>query len=202
MRDRHNKSRGSIGLLDKLFFRQPHVCPWWLAYSFDNPIRWLFHNPADLFGRFVEAGQTAVDIGCGYGYFSIGLARLVGPEGKVIALDVQPRMIRHAQRLGLDARIDFRVCAPDRLGVSTPVDFVLAFWVMHEVMDRKRLLLEVRSFLKPRGMLLIGEPKGHVSQAMFAETHELARQLGCQVTEGPDIRFSRSVVCSLTEEDQ
>jgi 2-polyprenyl-3-methyl-5-hydroxy-6-metoxy-1,4-benzoquinol methylase len=189
-----------ISLLRRILFLGPHTCPWWFGYTFDNPLRQFVHDPHEILGGFVDSGKTVVDIGCGLGYFTIALARLVGPGGKVIALDVQPQMIqrarRRAQRRGLENRIDFRVCAPDQLGITEPVDFVLAFWVMHELADPKGFLIEVLSLLQPRGQLLIVEPKGHVSKSRFAETLELARLVGYNVSEGPPVRFSRSVVCS------
>jgi ubiquinone/menaquinone biosynthesis C-methylase UbiE len=178
----------------------PHTCPWWFGYTFDNPLRRIVHNPHAIFGSFVGPRQTVLDIGCGLGYFSIALARIVGPGGKVIALDVQSQMIRRArrrvERKGLANRIDFRVCRPDRLGVTSPVDLVLAFWVVHEVTDPKSLLVEIRSFLQPGGRLLIAEPKGHVSAARFAATVELARLVGYETSEAPPVRFSRSIVCA------
>jgi ubiquinone/menaquinone biosynthesis C-methylase UbiE len=54
-----------------------HVCPWWLAYSFDNPLRRIFHKPEKIFASMVRPGMTVADIGCGMGYFSLGLARIV-----------------------------------------------------------------------------------------------------------------------------
>lgn len=187
-------------LFRRILFLAPHTCPWWFGYTFDNPLRRLVHDPLTILGRFVGPGQTVVDIGCGLGYFSIALARLVGPTGKVIALDIQSQMIeraRHrAERQGLANRIDFRTCTPNQLDVKGPADFVLAFWVVHEVVDPKGLLIEVRLLLQPRGYLLIAEPKGHVSAARFAETVELARLAGYKTSEGPLVRFSRSVVCS------
>jgi 2-polyprenyl-3-methyl-5-hydroxy-6-metoxy-1,4-benzoquinol methylase len=54
-----------------------HVCPWWLAYTFDNPIRRFFHKPDQMLAKFVKEGMTVVDIGCGMGYFSIGLAKIL-----------------------------------------------------------------------------------------------------------------------------
>jgi len=182
----------------------PHTCPWWFGYTFDNPLRPFVHDPVAILGKFVEDGQTVVDIGCGLGYFSLALARLVGPGGRVVAVDVQPQMVRRARRRaerhGMKDRIDFRTCAPERLGVKDPVDFALAFWVVHEVTNPERLLNEVRSFLQPQGCLLIAEPKGHVSAARFAETVKLARAQRYRVLEGPLVRFSRSVVCSPLHE--
>lgn len=189
-----------INHLRRALYLGPHTCPWWFGYTFDNPLRKLFHNPLEILGKFVRPGQIAVDIGCGLGYFSIALARIVGPDGKVIALDVQSQMIqrarRRAERQGLANRIDFRICTPNRLDVTGPVDFVLAFWVIHEVVDPQGLLLEIRSFLKSGGQLLIAEPKGHVPAAHFAEMVKLARLAGYKTSEGPLVRFSRTVVCS------
>ena len=157
-------------------------------------------GPVSILGGFVAPGQTAVDIGCGLGYFSLALARLVGPDGKVIALDVQPQMVKRAfnraQHKGLQDIIDFRVCSPDKLGVTESADFVLAFWVVHEVTDQEGLFAEVYTFLKPNGRLLIVEPKGHVSAARFAAMLELARRVGYSVSAGPRVRFSRTALCA------
>ena len=52
------------------------VCPWWLAYTFDHRIRRLFHKPEQMFAPYLRKGMTALDIGCGMGFFSIGMAQL------------------------------------------------------------------------------------------------------------------------------
>jgi len=54
-----------------------HVCPWWAAYSFDNPLRKLVHNTTRILGPYLGPGVKAVDIGCGMGFFSIGMASLL-----------------------------------------------------------------------------------------------------------------------------
>lgn len=79
------------------------------------------------------------------------------------------------------ARREFRMCEPDSLGIEEPVDFVLAFWMVHEVSDPKAFL---------------GEPKAHVPLRRFERTVELARLSGFEVEPGPEVWFSRSVVCS------
>ena len=178
----------------------PHTCPWWFGYSFDNPLRRLVHDPARILGPLVSPGERALDIGCGLGYFSLGLARLVGEKGSVVAVDLQPQMIsrakRRAGRRGLADRIAFRVCDSDRLGVERPFDLVLAFWVVHEVASPDRLLAEVLSLLAPGARLLIVEPKGHVSSARFEDIVRRAQAAGFLVAEGPAVRFSRSILCS------
>lgn len=196
----HEGHSGRVSLLRRVLFLGPHTCPWWFAYTFDNPLRRFIHDPVPILGAFVEPGNTVVDIGCGLGYFSLALAKLAGPAGRVVALDVQPQMIerarRRAERQGLANRIEFQVCVPDKLGVTCLVDFALAFWVVHEVGDPENLLSEVRSFLQPHGHLLIAEPKGHVCADRFAATTKLASSVGYAVSEGPPVRFSRSAICS------
>jgi SAM-dependent methyltransferase len=81
------------------------------------------------------------------------------------------------------------------MGLSASVDFVLAFWMVHEVRDRAGFLAEVRSILRPTGHFLIVEPKGHVSPALFARITDLARDAGFLVKESREVRFSRSILC-------
>jgi ubiquinone/menaquinone biosynthesis C-methylase UbiE len=174
------------------------VCPWWLAYTFDNPLRRWLHAPERLFAGMVGPGQTAVDVGCGMGHFTLGLARMVGPTGKVIAVDLQPQLLervrRRAERAGLAGRIRLHRCGPDALGVAEPADFVVASWMVHEVPDRGAFLREVAAMLKAGGRLFVAEPKGHVSAEDVEWTIAVAREAGLQVVGRPAVALSRAVV--------
>jgi ubiquinone/menaquinone biosynthesis C-methylase UbiE len=143
-----------------------------------------------------------VDVGCGAGYFTLPLAEIVGGEGRVLALDIQEEMLaiarRRAERRGMDANIEFRRCDPHRLGLKEPMDFVLAFWMAHEVSDPRGFLQEIKGHLKPDGALLIVEPKVHVPRHRFEDTADLARAAGFQVDPGPRVFFSRTIVCSAS----
>jgi ubiquinone/menaquinone biosynthesis C-methylase UbiE len=177
-----------------------HTCPWWLGYTFDNPLRRVLHDPARILDRLVREGQTVVDLGCGLGYFSLAMARLVGPRGRVIALDIQWEMLARARararRRGLDGVIEFRRCAPDDLGLRNPVHFVLAFWMLHEVRDLTGLLTQVGSVLTPSRPLLVVEPKFHVPAARFANTAAAIERAGFTTAAGPPVRLSRAVLCT------
>jgi SAM-dependent methyltransferase len=98
------------------------VCPWWLCYSFDNPLRRFIHDPERLLAPYVKPGMTVVDVGCGMGYFTIPLARIAGPGGKVIAVDLQQRMldalVRRAEKAAVADRIDPHRCQKESLGVE------------------------------------------------------------------------------------
>jgi len=185
-------------MLHKLLWHDVHTCPPWLLYTFDNPLRPLIHNPARILGGFVRPGQTVLDIGCGGGYFTIGLAQLVGPQGRVIAADLQPEMLSRLRKrvaaLGLLDRIQIHTCAADRIGWNEPLDFALAFWMVHEAQDRRALLAEVRSLLKPEGRLLIVEPKIHVTAENFARTLAAAKEVGLRCVAEPAVNLSRAVL--------
>ncbi len=175
-----------------------HICPWWLAYTFDNPFRRFFHSPERMLAGYVANRMTVLDAGCGMGFFSIGLAKLVGDEGHVIAADVQQKMLnillRRAEGAGVSDRIHIHKCEPNRLGVESAVDFILAFWMVHEVPDTRVFFRQARSCLKQEGKILIAEPKFHVSSTRFQEILDSARESGLNRAETPSIRFSRSAV--------
>lgn len=174
------------------------ACPWWVAYTFDNPLRRFFHDPEKILGPYVGRGMTVLDAGCGLGYFSIGLARLVGEEGLVIAADVQEKMlkavVRRARKVGLADRIRIHKSEPENLGVDSLVDFILAFWMVHEAPDAETLFRQFRACLNPEGKVLIAEPKIHVSSKDFQRLLSLAKASGLNLCETPSIRLSRSAV--------
>ena len=177
------------------------ICPWWLSSTLDNPIRRLIHNPEEILGGYIESGQTVLDLGCGSGTFTIFMARMVGETGKVIAVDVQDEMLQIVRRKAVKAKLDSRIIThksePDRIGISGKVDFVLAFYMVHEVPDVKGFLREIASLLKSRGKLLIVEPVFHVSASSFKRTLEAAQLAGLQPISEPKIRFSRSMLFQL-----
>ena len=118
----------------------PHrVCPWWLGYFLISPLRRIGQQPRNILLPYVDEGHTVLEPGAGMGFFTLELARLVGPSGRVIALDVQPKMLkalkRRARKAGLLDRIDARLVAPNSLGardLSGSVDFTLASrWSMN-----------------------------------------------------------------------
>jgi ubiquinone/menaquinone biosynthesis C-methylase UbiE len=178
-----------------------HICSWKIAFALDNPIRRIIHNPQKILGGYIEPGQTVLDLGCGPGTFSLAMAKMVGESGKVIAVDVQEEMLQivreKAVQQGLGSIIVAHKSDPNRIGLSEKVDFALAFYMVHEVPDAEAFLKEIASLLKPKGKLLIVEPKFHVSAAAFEKTIAIARQAGLRPVSEPKIRFSRSKLLSL-----
>jgi len=175
-----------------------HVCPWWGGYFIDNPLRRLIHNPEKIVGPYVQPGMAVMDVGCGMGLFSIAMAKIVGDEGRVIAIDLQQQMLdtlrRRAERAGVADRIETHKCEQNHLGVDAQADFALAFMMVHEVPDQRRLLGEIHACLKPGGKLLVAEPKIHVPGRAFQQTVTTAGEVGLRVVEEPRVHGCRAVV--------
>jgi ubiquinone/menaquinone biosynthesis C-methylase UbiE len=143
-------------------------------------------------------GLTVLDVGPGMGYFTIPLAKLVGDTGKVIAADLQQKMLdgvlHRARREKIQDRIKLHRSTPDSIGINEPIDFCLAFWMLHEVPDRFRFLTEIYALLKPKGLLLLAEPKIHVSHEKFNKTIEIAKSVGLFEIDRLSIFLSYSVL--------
>jgi ubiquinone/menaquinone biosynthesis C-methylase UbiE len=177
---------------------QSRVCPWWLCFTFDNIFRRWLQNPDRILGPYIKPGQTVLDVGPGMGYFTIPLARLVGDSGKVIAADIQKKMLDslyiRAERAGVHDRIRLHLSVPDKIGIEEPVDFCLAFWMVHEVVDQSLFLGEIAAGLKPNGLFLLAEPRIHVSWKSFNETLKTIKNLGLTVVDQPRIFLSNAVL--------
>ncbi len=181
----------------------PHVCPAQFAGSLDNSVRKLVHKPGRILEAHIRKGMTVLDLGCGPGFFTIEMAKLVGEAGRVIAADLQQGMLdKVAAKIRgteLEKIIELHKCREDAIGISQKVDFVLAFWMVHEVPDQKRLFEEMKSVMNPGGRFWIIEPKIHVTEKAFQKMTGLMELAGLKIIEKPGIWLSRSVI--LTAED-
>jgi ubiquinone/menaquinone biosynthesis C-methylase UbiE len=181
--------------------RHHHVCPWWIGYLIASPLRKLGENPDKILRPLVEPGMTAVDVGSAMGFFSLPLARKVGPTGRVVCLDVQQRMLtsltRRARRKKLDGIIETRCCTQEDLGIDDltgEVDVALAIHVVHESAYPRRFLTQIRDALCPGGRLLVIEPKGHVSDEEFETTRSTGLDLGFRELESSWLPAGRSML--------
>ena len=175
-----------------------HTCPWWLGYLLVTPLRRLKEKPEEILGPYVRPGMTVLEPGPAMGFFTLELARLVGPGGRVVSVDLQEKMLaalrRRAQKAGLADRIETRLCRQDDLGIGDlagRVDFVLLIHVLHEVSDQTRFLQAIHAALKPGGTVLFIEPRGHVSDEAFQASVKRATDLGFELAEPADGRKVR-----------
>ncbi len=177
------------------------VCPWWMGYFLASSFRRQKQNPEEILGPYVKQGMTALDVGSAMGFFTLPLAKMVGREGRVIAVDLQERMIRslrrRAERAGLAERIQTRVCSSTSLQIDNlagSVDFALAFAVMHEVPDTAAAIRSITKSLKDGGVFLLAEPAKHVSAEGFRQTSNTALQQGLEIVTNPLIWHSHAAV--------
>lgn len=174
------------------------VCPVAIAGHLDNRIRRWVQNPEKILRPYIEEGMTVLDVGCGPGFFSIDMAKMVGQSGRVIAADLQEGMLQKLSKkikgTELEKRITLHQCEKNRIGLSEHVDFVLLFYMVHEVPDVEGLFNEIEIFLKPKGRVFITEPPLHVSKKAFEKTVQRANDVGLFVVEKPNVFFSKAVV--------
>ena len=174
------------------------VCPAGIAGSLDNRIRRWVQNPQKILGPYIEEGMIVLDIGCGPGFFSIDIAKMVGKSGRVIAADLQEGMLQKLknkiQGTELEKRVTLHKCDENRIGLSEQVDFILLFYMVHEVPNVEGLFSEIETILKPKGLVFIVEPPLHVSKKAFENTVKKANDAGLSVVERPNLFLSKAVV--------
>ena len=177
-----------------------HICPYQGGPLLKASPRKLAHDPRRIVGPYLSEGMTAMDIGCGMGFFTIPMSSMAGKEGKVIAVDLQPEMLaglrESARKSGID-NITLHQCGVDTLDIKQwdeSVDFVLIMMMLHEVPDADRLIREVHDALIPGGKLLFSEPIVHVSKGKFQHSVSMIKQAGFSIVATPKIHLCRSAV--------
>lgn len=188
-------------IADRIFFRGERTCPWWLCFTFDNPIRAFIQNPRKIVSRFVSPDSAVLDIGPGKGYFTIPMAEMTRQKGRVVALDIQKEMLnslaKKAEKKGL-RNVETKLYDGERFGIDETFDFALLFWMFHEVRNKENFLKELRNVCKKDAKLLLVEPMFHVSKKGFQEAVRLFSGNGFAITEPAKVGFSRAIVLTRT----
>lgn len=158
---------GSQVSLRATVWRQPRPMPHQMATWLDHPARLRYRNPGATLGLFgLFGGMTVLDLGCGTGLFTAEMARMVGTEGTVHAVDLQPPMVALARtrlaHLGLGGQVQFHAVGAYDLPLrDSSVDVAMLIAVLGEIPDRGRALAEVRRVLKPGARLAVSEELPH-----------------------------------------
>jgi ubiquinone/menaquinone biosynthesis C-methylase UbiE len=168
------------------------------------PVRRLLENPGRILQPNVKPGMTVLDLGCAMGFYTLPLARLVGPEGRVVAVDVQSEMLTHLERRLHRADLAGRVTTirssandlrlADTTWLKSGADFALAAHVVHEVPHVADFFSQVRTALQPGARLLVIEPRGHVSGEQFANELTAAVTAGFIIRENLAVPLARAAL--------
>ena len=174
------------------------ACPVERAGLLDNKIRRWIHNPQKILAPYIQEGMTVLDFGCGPGFFTIDLAYMVGNSGKVIASDLQTGMLtklrNKIQHTDINDRIELHQCHEDKIGLSAELDFIVAFYVVHEVSDQKKFFDEAKSLLKPGGLIFMSEPPIHVSKSSFNQSVIIAENTGFKIIDRPKVFLGQTIL--------
>ena len=151
-----------LKLINRLMkrFGKAAPCPNSLAWLVDNPVRRRYLEPIlDRVG--IQPGERVLELGPGPGTFTVKAAQRVGPEGRLIAVDIQPEMIEQVEDRVHEAgltNVDARVASAHDLPLeSDSVDRAFLVTVLPEIPDPTRALAELRRVLRPGGTLSITE---------------------------------------------
>lgn len=176
------------------------VCSHRHSFFLDNFFRRLIQNPKKIVGPYINKGDFVIDLGCGPGYFTIDMARMVGDPGRIIAVDLQRQMLEKvkakAQKYHLTNQIRLHECPRNKIGLDTNIraDFILAYYMVHETPDPHHFLKDAKTYLKEKGKFLIVEPWFHISQKEFDNMITDLPGLGFSILDRPLRKGGRSVL--------
>ncbi len=139
--------------------------PAFIGYFLDSDFRRKMQSPEKIISRSgIKKGMKTLEVGCGSGAFTTFIARAVGEEGEVFALDIQPEMLKQIEnklkRSGNQDIKNIRLVEGDALNLSfedNSFDLIYTITVFQELPDKNKALKEMKRVLKPKGILAITE---------------------------------------------
>jgi ubiquinone/menaquinone biosynthesis C-methylase UbiE len=148
----------SSGAPQPLVHRFDHADAW--SKEFDDPSRDAWQKPAEIVAAMrIAPGMTVADIGAGTGYFEPYLSRAVGDSGKVLALDIEPDMVRHLrERAAKEKLLNVRaevVATDDPKLPAASVDRVLIVDTWHHIAERGAYAAKLKEALAAGGTVTI-----------------------------------------------
>jgi ubiquinone/menaquinone biosynthesis C-methylase UbiE len=128
----------------------------------------------------VKPGMTVCDMGCGNGFYSIQLGKMVGPEGRVLAVDVQPQMLEmlkeRAAEAGLENIEPILGQLHDPKLPAGQLDLILMVDVYHEFSHPEHMLAAMRKSLAPGGVIVLTEYRAEDPNVPIKPLHKMSKR--------------------------
>ncbi|HKR36796.1 MAG TPA: methyltransferase domain-containing protein [Steroidobacteraceae bacterium] len=128
----------------------------------------------------IKPGQTIADLGAGSGYYSFRIAPLVGPAGKVLAIDIEPRMLEaiaeRARREHVGNVATVHSSAQDPNLAPGSVDLLFMVDVYHELEYPYEMMTKVRAALKRGGRVALVEYRGEDPDVLIKPLHKMSER--------------------------
>lgn len=145
----------------------------------------------------IKPGQTIADLGAGSGYYSVRIAPLVGQQGEVLAIDVEPRMLRiiseRAKQAGAANITTVLSTASDPNLPANSVDLLFMVDVYHELAFPFEMMVKVREALKPGGRVALVEYRAEDPKVMIKAVHKMSERQVVRELEAAGFRHLKTV---------
>lgn len=164
----------------------------------ERPEREWEENPGKAIDALdLKKGMVVADVGAGTGYFSIRMARKVGPEGKVYASDLQEPMLRRLARNAAREKIkNLETVQASEMDPNLPenaVDLILMVDVYHEFSHPQEMLRKMRASLKPSGRLVLIEYRKEDPSVPIRPEHKMSVQEAKTEVEAEGFRLADTI---------
>jgi ubiquinone/menaquinone biosynthesis C-methylase UbiE len=128
----------------------------------------------------VKPGMTVCDMGCGNGYYTLQLAKMVGPKGRVLAVDIQPQMLELLMQRAAEAELENIEPILGQLHdpnlPAGQVDLILLVDVYHEFSHPQHMLAAMRKALAPDGVLVLTEYRAEDPNVPIKPLHKMSKR--------------------------
>lgn len=128
----------------------------------------------------LQPGMTVCDLGCGNGYYALQMARLIGDRGQVIAVDIQPEMLKMLRTRMEEEQVEnitpvLGSIYDPRLAASS-CDLILLVDVYHEFSHPELMLKAMHRALKPNGLIALVEYRAEDPEVPIRRLHKMSKE--------------------------
>ena len=128
----------------------------------------------------VKPGMTICDMGCGNGFYALQLAKMVGPDGRILAVDIQPEMLKLLKDRAAKKQITnvepILSEAHDPKLPEGKIDLILLVDVYHEFSHPEQMLAAMRRSLSPTGLIALLEYRAEDPKVPIKPLHKMTKK--------------------------